>query len=365
MRRIYIDNIQPGSKLARTVFNFAGRPLLMAGVVMQQAYVEKLKANGIFEVYIDDDISEGIEVQDVIDEKTRQEAKSVLKRIMDSYVMKKTMNDEKVSAVINKIVDEILTNSDIVISLSDIRSIDDYTFEHSLNVCILAIMAGIGLGYNKPKLIELATGALLHDVGKLKIPLPILNKPGKLTNEEFEIIKKHTVYGYEMVRGNPAISAVSSYITLCHHERCNGSGYPLGLKAQNIHQAAKIVAVADVFDALTTNRVYRRKMKYHEAIEYIVSLIGTQFDEAVVHQFIQCVAVYPVGTGILLNTGEKGIVVRVNKSFPSRPVIRIIFDADGCRKEKFDEIDLMCKLNYLIEDTCDLDEDVFVLANEM
>jgi HD-GYP domain-containing protein (c-di-GMP phosphodiesterase class II) len=142
----------------------------------------------------------------------------------------------------------------------------------------------------------LGVGALLHDIGKLKIPEEILKKPSQLTVEEFEEIKKHTTYGYEILKNFENISMESAFIALGHHERFDGSGYPLQLRGENIYQFARIVAVADVYDALTSDRVYRKKLKPHESVEYITSLGTDHFDKEIVDNFIKHIAVYQLGT---------------------------------------------------------------------
>ena len=326
MRKASLRRVKPGTKLAKTIIDISGRLLLTAGTEIKESYISRLRNLGVSEIYIDDDISEGICVNDVIKETTRIEAKQVLSSIAKDSALSGTINSDSVKNVIDKMVDELLDNNDIIFNLSDIKTYDGYTFEHSVNVCILSIITGIGLGYNMNRIRELGVGALMHDIGKLKVPENILNKPAKLTSEEFEIIKKHTTDGFEILRKDKNISKVSAYIALAHHERYDGSGYPFHTKGDNIHQCARVVSVADVYDALTSDRIYRKKMKVHEAIEYIVASAGKHFDKDVVDAFISHIAIYPVGTGVVLNTGEKGLVVKVHKAAPSQPIVRVIYN---------------------------------------
>jgi HD-GYP domain-containing protein (c-di-GMP phosphodiesterase class II) len=232
--------------------------------------------------------------------------------------------------------------------------VDDYTFAHSVNVCVLSIISGIGLGYSISRLKELGVGAILHDIGKLKVPQELLKKPSQLTVEEFEEIKKHTIYGYEILKNNKKVSMVSAFIAFGHHERYDGSGYPLQLKGESIHHCARIVAVADVYDALTSDRVYRKKIKPHEAIEYILSLSAHHFDEEIVQSFIRFVAIYPVGTGVILNTKERGVVISENKDMPTKPVIRVVYSEKGKKVSKYYEIDLSSSKNVFITEACEL-----------
>ena len=338
MRRVNIDTVPPGAKLARTVFSSDGGVLLMQGVELRESCLELLKNRGITEIYLDDDLSAGIEVHDVINENTRNEAVTLVKRIMTGYSFSDAIDVEKVKLMVSKIVDELLANDDILYNLTEIKTVDDYTFEHSVNVCILSLITGIGLGFDTTQLRELGIGAILHDIGKLCIPREILKKPCQLTVEEFEEIKRHTVLGYELLKNSGQLYMVSSYIALGHHERYDGSGYPLRLKNKEIQLYARIVAVADVYDALTSDRVYRKRIKPHEVYEYITSLGIHHFDPQVVDSFVKFVTVYPVGSGVLLNTRERAIVVKHNRKMPTRPVVRIVYDENMKRRSK--EIDL-------------------------
>ena len=354
MRKVHVDKARIGTKLARDVFGSEGGVLLSEGTTLKESYLEKLKQYRISEIFIKDDISDGIKILDVVHEKTREDAKKLIKSMMENYNFSNDLEVQKVKGAINKIIEELLDNSDILDNLSNIRAVDDYTFEHSVNVCILSLITGIGLGYDKTLLRNLGTGAMLHDIGKLRIPKEILQKPSQLTVEEFEEIKRHTVYGYEILKKSNKVNIISSYIAFGHHERFDGTGYPLQLKGDNIQQCARIVAVADVYDALTSDRVYRKKLKPHEVFEYITSLGTHHFDQKVVNSFVKYVSVYPLGSGVLLNTRERGIVVRANMELPTRPVIRVIYDERMRKLDDFFEVDLSLKTGAFIVDSCEI-----------
>lgn len=354
MRKVLLKNVDSNMKLARAIYSADGQILLAEGVTLKTEYVNRLHSFGITEVYIEDDISRGIQVSDVIHDRTRMEAKVLVKNIMDDCKINVQIKTERVKEVINRILDELLDNRDILVNLSDIKTVDDYTFAHSVNVCVLSLIIGIKVGLNQLRLRDLGVGALLHDIGKTLIPEKILKKPTRLTDDEFEEIKKHTVLGYEILKGIPSINSSSAFIALAHHERYNGNGYPLKIKGQNIHLFARIVAVADVYDALTSDRVYRKKLKVHEVIEYITGLGTRHFDKTIVQYFIKYIAIYPVGTGVILSTKQKGIVIGVNREFPTRPIVRIVYNEDGTRNEDHEELDLTKRLNVVIVDTCEL-----------
>ncbi len=354
MRRVNIDSIQIGVKLARTIFNSDGGVLLTKGIDLKESYIEKLKKYGVSEIYLDDELSADLIIEDIMRDQTRNEAVVLVKKMMNSYHFSTSLDIEGVKEMVNKIIDELLGNRDILYNLSEIKSVDDYTFEHSVNVCILSIITGIGLGFDLQRLRDLGTGAMLHDIGKLSIPQEILKKPSQLTVDEFEEIKKHTVFGYEMLKKTEKVNLVSAYIAFGHHERYDGSGYPLQLKNDNIQIYARIVAVADVYDALTSDRVYRKKLKPNEVYEYITSLGVNHFDPKVIESFVKYVTLYPVGTGVQLNTRERGLVIKDNRSMPTRPVVRIVYDDRMKRQSISKEIDLSQQTNIFIVDSCEV-----------
>ncbi|WP_026486094.1 HD-GYP domain-containing protein [Caldanaerobius polysaccharolyticus] len=348
MRLISTYNLKPGMVIAKAVYNANGQLLLNKDVVLTEQYIKRLKEVGITDVYIEDDLSRDVVIKDVISDETRLNAKIFVKNTMERISMNKHVDTSQAKAIVESIIDELLERSEMLVNLQDIRAKDEYTFSHCVNVCVLSLMLGLALGYDRIKLSELGTGALLHDIGKVCISDCILKKPSKLTPAEFDEIKRHTIYGYQMLKESGEISGYSCYIALCHHERPDGKGYPLGLKGDNIHQFAKIAAICDVYDALTSNRVYRRKMKIPDAVEYLRSMSMSQFDYDLVNTFLRFIALYPVGSGVILNTGQKGIVVRNNPDMQDRPVVRVI---DENEEGKYEEIDLMEHLSLFIVDT--------------
>ena len=198
---------------------------------------------------------------------------------MDSIRYGNSLNVMPVRNSVCKMIDELMDVSDTMVNLQDLKSNDQYTFSHSVNVCVLSLITGISMKYGEEKLRELGIGAMLHDVGKTRIPSEILNKPGSLTAEEFDIIKKHTSYGYELLKKSKELSTYASYIALTHHERYDGEGYPLGLRGEELHEFARIVSIADVYDAITSDRVYKKRSNINEAVEYFVELINEGFVE--------------------------------------------------------------------------------------
>lgn len=354
MRRIHIRDLKPGAMLAKSVFSPDGKILASAGSKPDKNQIKQIADNGISMIYIEDDTSIGVQLPETDYALIRMQVKMTIDKLIESCYFSKSASVGKVKENIYRIINEIISDDGILANLYSIKSVDDYTFEHSINVCVLSLIIGTRLGYNMVRLLDLGVGSILHDIGKVRIPEEILKKPSKLTAEEFDEIKKHTVYGYDILKNNKNISMISSFIAMGHHERYDGSGYPLQIKGENIHQCARIVAVADVFDALSSDRVYRKRLKPSEVIDYITSLGSHHFDQVIVDSFINCISIYSVGTGVLLNTRERGFVVDINKKVPTRPVVRVIYNEKGEKLKKHYEIDLKERDNILIEDVYEL-----------
>lgn len=353
MRKVLVDKVKEGMVLARTLYSYDGDLLLNAGIILKNSYIMKFKELGIRELYIEDEISHDIVLKDVISEETRFEARINIKNAMDSIRYGNSLDVKPVRNSVCKMIDELMDVKDAIVNMQDLKSIDQYTFSHSVNVCVLSLITGISMNYDEERLRELGIGAMLHDVGKIRIPNEILNKPGSLTTEEFEIVKKHTNYGYEMLKKSKVLSTYASYIALTHHERFDGEGYPLGLRGEEIHEFARIVSIADVYDAITSDRVYKRRIHINEAVEYLIGMGDHQFDYNIVRNFIEHITIYPPGTCVLLNDGEKAIVVDVNKRYPNRPIIRILVDSEGQIPKEPIEIDLTKNNTLLISEIID------------
>jgi putative nucleotidyltransferase with HDIG domain len=224
---------------------------------------------------------------------------------------------------------QIITDPYGLVALTSLRQCDDYTVEHCVDVSILMVALGHRLGRHNEELHQLAVAGLLHDVGKQRVPEEILQKPDKLTAEEFQVMKKHPEWGFELVSQLEGCSETVANVTLRHHERLNGSGYPFGLMGLEIDAASRIAGVADVFDALTSDRVYRRGFPTREALQLIFRIKDSHFDESVVGALIKLVGVYPIGTEVLLSTGERAVVVEPNPEDTTRPIVEITRDTFG------------------------------------
>ncbi|NLM11633.1 MAG: HD-GYP domain-containing protein [Clostridiaceae bacterium] len=326
MKKVTLDKLEPGMKLAKDIILDDGRFLLLKGFTLKERYLEKIRLYDIPYVYVENEI-EKIEYfsEEVIYSETYHTVKNVMKAVRKGD----DVDVGSIKETVSEIVQSIINNDNVFMKLTGIRDIDNYTYLHSVDVCIYSLIAGKTMNLSAEELNNLALGAILHDIGKCKIPLNILNKPARLTESEYELIKKHSEYGYEIVKRTPGLNDEIANIVLHHHEHWDGDGYPHGLKGDEIDLLSRIVAIADVYDALTADRVYRKRFMPHEAAEYIIANSGTQFDSQIIRVFIDSIAVYPADIIVMLNTGEIARVVE-SKGPPSiRPKVMVIARKKG------------------------------------
>lgn len=338
MRRVPTTALLPGMRVGHAIYNSRGEILINSNVILDKKYIKNLLKLGIPALYIINESLPELYVEDIIDERSRvaavKLARSILKRPSSdkSPLDKAILNEAKTT--ISDIIEQLLVNPSLMVNMVDIRSIDDYLFSHSVNVCVLSLITGISLGYDKGKLMNLGMGALMHDMGKTMIPPQILNKPGSLNNDEFEVVKRHPEYGYTILANSePQIRRISAIIAAQHHERYNGEGYPNGLRRGGIHEYSQIVGIADVYDAMTADRVYRKAHLPNEAYEMIAGSGDFFFDYDLVRAFLFNIAAYPAGTVVQLNSNETALVVETPRGFSLYPKIKIIYDAAGNKLE--------------------------------
>ncbi|MBF0477162.1 MAG: HD-GYP domain-containing protein [Deltaproteobacteria bacterium] len=235
---------------------------------------------------------------------------------------------EEVSENVDELIKSVYRNRSAAATLIKLKAYDEYTYTHSVNVCVVSLTVGRTLGLTKTALKHLGMGAIFHDLGKVAIPANILNKPGRLTEEEFEVMKMHPVLTAELLDNSSQLSSHSRECALSHHEKYGGLGYPQGLKGNQIPLLARIVSLADVYDALTSDRVYRAGMPLHAAVKIMYGNREDHFDPELLGSFIKCVGVYPIASMVKLNTGEMGLVVDINPEKLLKPQVLILFDSN-------------------------------------
>jgi len=346
MRIVSLSMLKPDMVLAKPIYH-NDFLILRKGMNNLNRFKDSLKRLGIEYVYVEDEKSEGIEIPDAISEETRVSCKQILRKTMLEFENNCVVDISNMMDTINDLIDEIMSKPDIQISLNDISAADEYTFSHSVSTTVYSLLIAKQLNYTKSMMEKLAVGTLLHDMGKVFLDKRIMNKPEPLTSEEFEYIKTHTTLGYEALKKCPNITELSRIIALYHHERMDGTGYPTGTPAGELHDFVRIVSLADVYDALTENRVYRRKWSTNQAVNYLIENAETKFDLNMVSVFIKQIAIYPNGSMVRLSNNTTGIVKEQNKNFPLRPVIRVITDEKGNNIDVY-ELDLMKELSITI-----------------
>ncbi len=341
MRKIPLDYCQEGMLLGRSIIDSEGMVLLRAGVELEEIYINRLYDLGIRYIYIrDDSLGETDEIEDVISEETRITTVKMVKQTFSSLQSNRKINTPALRLVVNRMLDEILDNSNVLLSITDISSLDDFVFYHSVSVCTLSIMTGITLGYDDTKLKDLGIGALLHDIGKSKLDPEIIKHEGDLNEEELALLTKHPELGFSILRGHADLSLLSAHVAYQHHERWDGKGYPRQLAGTAIHEYARIVAVANIYDELMADRPNRPPYEVSQAINLIKLMSEVYFDPRIVTAMISNIAVYPAGAIIQLNTGDIGIVTHINSEVPHRPVVRIVVDSNLRLVRNPHEIDL-------------------------
>lgn len=327
---IYVctNNLKPGMILAKDIWGKSSFfPLVHSGATLQESTINRLIDKGIQGIYIECEGCEDVEVNEILSMEEKIRITDEIGKIFKSLQAEKGnifACVESVSKIADYFVDVITKNKECLMNIIDIKNYNEYSYIHSMQVGILSTIIGKNLGYKNDRLKELATAGMLHDIGKLNIPIEILDKPGALTDEEFSIMKKHPDYGIIKLSSCKTISQDILDGIVTHHEKIDGTGYPRGLREEEIHDFGKIIAVADVYDALTSDRSYRKSWKPHDTINYMMSCAGSHFDVDILSAFLLSAAAYPVGVLVLLNNGLKGVVINTVAGLPLNPIVKIL-----------------------------------------
>lgn len=339
--RLWLNDLAVGQTLERDIFSAAvgGLPLLRRNTVITQSFLDGLRRRGVFAVYVRDATPERRSnfidphgfvprQQPLLTKKLRTTALSALEAIFVEIGRGEEVYGgasrvvEQIDQVVELLVDSLGTDRAALININDLKTHDEYTFHHSLSVAVLAIAIGQHMGLDRAQLNRLGKAGILHDIGKTAIPAELINKPNRLTDPEFTLMKTHSSAGYDFLVKQGIGDEDIQQGVLSHHERVDGSGYPNRLTQDQIPLFALIISVADVYDALTSHRPYRLPMAPGEATEYIMAGVDSSFDFQVVSSFVQKVSLYPVGSYIQLNDGR--VCVVMNNENHMRPVVRTL-----------------------------------------
>lgn len=259
---------------------------------------------------------------------TYDDAKKSVNTLMENIRLGRSANVQDSSTAVDHIVDSVIRNQDALRWLTKIKHQDAYTAEHSLNVCILSATFARFLGHDESEIRRIAISGLLHDVGKSRVPVEILNKNGRLTIDELNVMKEHTTFGKDLLLSIGHSDRIAVDVAHTHHERLDGNGYPRGLTASQIPYYSKIIALTDCYDAITSSRCYDGARASMEALDIIYKCRGVQFDSELAINFIKCIGIYPAGAIVELNTGQVGIVITANTQNKLRPKVLLVRNKD-------------------------------------
>lgn len=336
-----LDQVRPGTRLARTVWGSDGRLLLERNTVLRAAHIRRLRAAGVAWLYVFEPGWEETPPPEVVPDRVRDRVAKVAWDAFARLVDGRSLPLGRVVEAVRLLVDEVLAQPFAIAVLAEMRAASDVLFGHSVHVALLALLAGRRLGLERADLVELGTGALMHDVGKAYVPAEVLRKPGTLTADEWQLVRAHPQRGYEALRGAGADLLVA-HVALQHHERWDGSGYPRGLKGDQIHLYGQICAVCDVLDAATSPRPYRDgAMSLPEALRHLQEGAGLLYGKSAVRALVQSLAPYPVATLVRLDDGTVGVVKEVAPDAPERPKVRVFRSANGDRLRQYVDVDLL------------------------
>ncbi len=268
------------------------------------------------------------------------DAVAVAETLWDSAKSEGKPDADAGRGVVDNLAQEVSQNRTALLALTALKNYDSYTFTHMVNVSILTMGQARGLGIDGPLLREIGLAALLHDIGKVKTPVELLNNKQKLTDGEFDILRRHTVDGAEILRSTPDIPALAPVVAFEHHLRLDGSGYPSGVSRGTLNLGTMLSGIADVYDAMRSQRVYQDASPTDRILAVLQRNDGTQFDQNLVRRFVQLVGIYPVGNLVRLNTGGVAVVLKTHAPDPYRPRVRVLIDRTGRKVEHPLELNL-------------------------
>lgn len=323
---VNINDCSIGDKVALDVISDTGVTIVTEGTLLNEFIINKLKQLGIKQIYIYADESSYLSQKEIYFEQfTKKYTQNVdtIKNLIGDLASGKKLDYTTITSISEDIKKEINEKDNIIKFLSTLKAYDQYTYNHSMNVAFYSMLLGKWIKLPDEIITELTKAAVMHDLGKAKIPDEILNKKGPLNKDEFEIMKKHAQYGYEIAKQDTRVNIEVLKGILMHHEREDGTGYPLKLKGDKINLFAKIISICDVYDALTQERVYKGRMTPFDAFKMIELDGYTKFDTAILLTFLQNIASYYIGMQVVLNDGRVGEVVYITPKNVAYPIIKV------------------------------------------
>ncbi len=373
-KKIPVDQLRPGMYVADLNCDWIPHHNYQKqGRIPDQATIDDIRRRGITEVYIDP--SRGLDVADAITatevdqqnqkrldkaaelkpdqpartgvqeellkaHKLHNEAKGLVSNVLQDVKIGRAIDVEAFDKLADGMVDSVLRNHNALACLGRIREKDNYLLEHSINLAVLMGIFAKSLKIDRDTMHQAVVGAMLHDIGKVMIPDTVLHKPGKLTDDEFAIMRQHVVFSRELLKKTPGVGELTIKVAAQHHERIDGSGYPDGLHDCDICREGKMCAIADVYDAITADRVYHKGLPPTMALKKLLEWSGTHLDEKLVHRFIRSMGIYPVGTLVKLKSGKLAVVVENSDTDQRTPLVKVIYHTTSKRYLPVELLDL-------------------------
>lgn len=373
LEQISIDELVPGMYVEKVIEQTGKLKIKTEGYVRSDKTISQLRRSGILTLEIDP--SKTLQAQKAEEEKAVSEAEepkqadaydptektaslsselnkasrlysealSYQEKVFQDIAEGRALNPEPAKDIASSFIDSIFRNQDALACMTQIREKDSYLLEHSVNVSILMSILAKHLHMDKDVIHELATGALLHDIGKIKVPDAILNKPGKLTDEEFRVMRSHVTHSAAILKKAPGVSRIAFDVAANHHERLDGNGYPRGLSATQLSMYARMISIVDAYDAMTANRCYKEGLNTIIAFRILKKDSNVHFDAHLVDKFIQALGPHPVGSVVKLDSGKLAFVSETNFEFPLQPMVKTFYHTKLNQYTELKDIDLSNK----------------------
>jgi putative nucleotidyltransferase with HDIG domain len=332
MKKLILSTLEcpDGYQIAEDVFSSGGSLIITKDTIVNESLRQKLVAFKVdriaaFEHTKMIDTVNNPKADIITFKRKYQKSVNSVKVIINDLAAGRGLDNEKINEISNSLYENMYSNIAVTECLNKIKNVDEYTYSHCINVSLYSMLIGKWLELPESQIKLLMNAGILHDVGKSKIPINILNKKGALTREEFEVIKMHPLFGFEIIKDSKGINKKVKDAVLMHHEKENGTGYPFGIKSVSISSFAKIISIADAFDALTSERVYKKRMTPFDTFREFERIgIGEgHYDPVILLKFIQNISQYYVGSRVMLSTGQLGEIVYVPPHNISNPVVRV------------------------------------------
>ncbi|MBC7543142.1 MAG: HD-GYP domain-containing protein [Candidatus Sericytochromatia bacterium] len=320
MRSLQLANVTPGMVLARSIYDAQGNVLLGSGLELTESFIQRLTVIGVHRVFIADDATEDLDVREVLPDMVRARTIAGFRKVFGA----KGVDLPGIERVVNELLSEILNADFAVISLTGLKAQSSERFQHSVDTCCLGVAFGARMGIGGLRLKKLAMGLLLHDIGLSTLPPGTLDQNEPLAGAMLEQFRQHPETGWNLLKHRDDISPLTRAVISQHHERWDGSGYPHGLKGEQIHEFGQVGGLIQAYDAMTSPRPHRPPLKAHEAIEVLVGNAGRHFSAELVRNFIRRVPAYPIGATVRLSTGDTAVILDFNPDMPLRPPVQLL-----------------------------------------